>query len=654
MTAQSSSKSYFGAYLKYRLGSLKINFVMCCILNVLGLPFYALSANKGFGGAVSEFAMTGRIFSTICIVALLAVAIMNAILSFDYYCKKDLTDTIGALPLTCRERFFADLLAGYSVNVVPLVPCGILCAVMFGTMQDKIEGGIRDFSMAGLGGVIFVLLFLIVTFVYLFSVFITVCCGKAFHSVVFSVLGMAVLPLFFGGLTRCFANRVIGIDSNVYFSKTIRFFPPIGLIGELFDAMGFPFDYRAADPLSHAGEIYAVIKPIYFAVYVLLAAGIIAGAYLLAKRRLAENTGSAFAIKPMFWVLSGGITAGATIMMFTAVNFILKHYILVSVATGLVVCLVTILLCPQKKKEILRSIITGAAAVAVMLGAWVLIDKTGSFGARYLPESSDKIEYVKINNTYTISDKEDIEKYISLLNDRLRTDPSDLEFERKRWLEPGYYVEVKTTDGKTVERLYGSESTGRQIFSNLDGYVDYFFDELESASYELNSYLEIDKNTFVVISKEKTAELIDILRGEALEKHDPNAKKFADIVFSEHGSGRGERTFVVEENFTRTIAFIDDTGDYIGYDPELMYLSISYRFYGEEWDYFSVKIPFKDKDNEKVQELIALLEDNEGENLMSDFKITAHYVSKGPGVTLKNKERVLELMKEIAADYLND
>lgn len=649
MTAQSSSKSFFGTYLKYRLGAMKLNLIMCCILNVLGLPLYALAARNGFVWAVSEFTMFGRVFSMLCIAALPAAAIMNAAVSFDYYNKKDLTDTIGVLPLTHQQRFFADLLAGYITNAAPIIPCGIFCAVMLSGTQAKFEefhqvtNGACNFRMATVGVVIAVSLFLIVSFAYLFSVLISSCCGKFFHSVIFSVIGATILPLFFGGLARCFANGVVGIDGKGYFTAAVSFFPPIGLLGDLFDAMNVAFD-KYTDSFLRAEELYAVCDPIHIVIYVLIAAGLIAGAYFIGKRRLAENTGSAFAVKPMFIVLSAGITAAVTITMLAVTYHSVSLYILISAAVGAAACLVTILLYLPSKKKFVRSLEYGAAAVAAMLGVWFLLNKTGSFGARYLPENSDKIEYVKINYTYTITDKADIEKYISLLNNDLRSVPLDMRYDL-----PGYVFEVKTTSGKTIERKYSYSERYANLLENLDGYVDYFFDEMNSVSDEWSCRLKT-KTTDVEIPQDKTKEFIAILREEASEKHSPNAEKFADVVFSVFGR---ERRFEIEKDFSRTILFLELLDENVEKDPESLYLHIEYNRYGEEWGWLEVNIPYKNRDNEKVKELVALLEEG-GSDVDNEFKIMAYHTSAGYAVKKSNRDRVLELMLEIAAEQISD
>lgn len=653
MTAQSSSKGLFGTYLKYRLGVMKINFVMCCIINVLGLPLYAVAANVGFEGVVSEFAMTARIFSMICIAALPAVAIFNALASFDYYHKKDLTDTIGALPLSHKQRFFADLLAGLAVNAAPIIPCGLISAIIIGGTQVKLVlkegyGNVGSLHMASLGFFIAAAVLFVVIFTYLFTVLTSVCCGKVFHSVIFCVIAIVILPLLFGGLAQCFGNGILGIDSGEHFFSAITFFPPAGLLLLLYDAMDAPFSTGIASSAKNVLESFGIWQIL---VYLILAAGLIAAAYRLSKRRLAENTGSAFAIKPMFWVLSGGITAAATITMLAVTyNSLTYSYIFGTAAAGILVCLVTILFYPQKKKTFLRSLIVGAGAVAVMIAAWLLIDKTGAFGARYYPKNPDKIESVTLNGIYTITDKDDIEIITTMLNNELHK--GSLCMYGGDWRDGNFYVRVEQTNGKRTARNYGNGTFGKTVFRSLNGYVDYFFNEIEEHPGEWSVHLSYStlRNLTLWIPDEKVPELINILREEAKEKHTPDGNVVAEVVFTR----LGQRRFAIEENYTRTIAFLTETNEGPETDPGLIYLSLEYHIYGEEWDVFSVKIPYADKDDDRVKELVSLLEDCDGEELVEGFKVNGFFSSGELGVTEKNKARVLELMKQLAADYIHD
>lgn len=655
MTAQSSFKGSFVpflTYLKYRLGLLKINFVMCCILNVLGLPLYAAAANVGFGGGVSEFAMTARVFSTICVAALPVIAMFNAISAFDYYHKKDLTDTIGALPLSFRERFFADLLAGYAINVLPVIPCGIACVIALGNTQRKFRGFHHAFSdncrfrMASVGAIIVMALIVIITFAYLFTVLTSVCCGKVYHTVIFSLFGMAVLPLLSYGLVRSFINSVVGLRyGENYILRGVAFFPPIGVLHDLFEAMGVAFqanlDWEVKE--NPAGEHFSVSEPVHIAVYVLLALGLVLLAYSLAKRRLAEHTGSAFAVKPAFNVLSAGLAAGVTITMLAMCYILIEYYILVAAAAGALTFLVMLLLNPRGKKATLRSLIVGAAAIASILGVWLLIFKTGSFGLRYLPKNPDKVGCIRINNAYKITDEADIEKYVTLFNDRLRTYPKEMEYVDNPWSSDSFYVEVQKTDGKTIERYYSGAESGMYIFSCLDGYVDYFFDSLNP---DVNYSCRVrSDNGDIYIPNEKTGEFVAILREEASEKHYPNAAEFAEVVF------HGDKTFIIERSYTRTIEFLESLNEDSEVDPEAQYLHITYNVRQEYWDRLMVNISYKDRDDARVKELVDLLKNGRGTRDYA-FDVHSQYIAGLGDVTERNRDRVLEIMAELAAEAI--
>lgn len=670
MTAQSSSKSFFKTYLVYKLGTLKMFFIMCCILNALALPLYAASAHDGFGGVVSDFAPFGRVFSTMCIIAIIVIAMAGAAQSFDHYNKKDLTDTIGVLPLSYRERFFADFLAGYIVNILPIIPCGIVCAVMFGALQGKFDERYGtefagNFKMAGLGIMIAVTLLIIVSFAYLFSVLITSCCGKLFHSVIFTVFGTAALPLFFAGVTGCFIDGIVGLDTQEHFAKAAAFFPPLGLLGELFGAMGLVFksDTDYSIPVK---ERYSIFDPIHIVVYVILAAGILAAAYFIGKHRRAENTGMAFTVKPMFTVISAVTAAGVTGAMIFLNYQKFWFYLAFAAAAGLVSLIVTIVLYLPKKKELLRSAVIGAAAVGLMVLTSVLFDKTGSFGARYFSTNASKIEYVKIDDTFIITDKADIEKYLSLLNDKLRKYSSDMFYDTS-----GYIVEIKTESGKTIKRHYCNDRSDsrwstrfkkyieitpprlEKLLFELDGYADYFFDGLESLGENMECKIYTN-NSEVSLSPSETKRFVEVLREELSEKPGTGAV-FGEAEFSSgtiYYRKASDVYFEITNDLSDTIMFLESLNETDEKDPESTYISVRYSVsenrYDTDSDRFNVTIPYKNRDNEKVQELIGLLENGGSGALDPHFEVRSYFTSTELRVTEKNKDRVLELMTEIA------
>lgn len=133
MTEQSSSKSFFGIYLRHRLRQQRMNFILCAILNVLTLPLLTVSMEKGIKNPLDDFYVAGHVGAVMSGIALFVLAVAGAVMSFEYYNKKNLTDTLGVLPITNKQRFFGDLIGGYIANVAPIIPFGAVSAAIMST-----------------------------------------------------------------------------------------------------------------------------------------------------------------------------------------------------------------------------------------------------------------------------------------------------------------------------------------------------------------------------------------------------------------------------------------------------------------------------------------------------------------------------------------
>lgn len=656
MTERSSCKSFFKKYLIYRIKSQKMNFILCCILNVLALPLYAISSNMAnnlITEIVPDFANCGYYFSIVCIFSLPVLAIIGTVFSFEYYNTKNLTDMVGALPLSYKERFWGDFLGGYIVNVMPVIPCGIFSIIVFANTQSKFNdfcanNGITShhFNMASLGAGIALTLFIITTFAYLFTVLVVSGCGKVFHSVIFSIFGMVAITVMARGIAGCFANSAI-INSEDYITALESFFPPVGLLGNLFGSLNI---FGAIDliNLPRIEDNFIVFKPLYPICFVILGAGITAGAFFLGKRRNPEKTGSSFVIKPVFYVISSLLSAAAAMIMPVITNNadekpVMK--LLLAVIAGGVMCLVSNVIYLPKLKELPKSVLCCCAAVAVSLGIAMLFKKTGSFGLRYLPEDAENIEYLKINDI-TVTDKEDIKQYIKKHNAILKNSADILSYGY------AYSLEYRTSDGKTTKRGYSQTSLYpvKDMLNNvktLNGYGKYFFAQMNEGEWD---YLIVGENEKYDIPEEREEEFFGILREEAETKYDPDAEVYARVEFSGSGS---PGPFYIQKDFEKTIAFLDSINGVIEKNPDEIMISIDYNVYDTNIEDRSLSIYIRNKDMNSglVRELIGLMKktgegDGDEDNYFSidsyDITGSKYYVPR------KNTKRVLKIMTELA------
>ncbi len=684
MTERSSCKSFFKNYLIYRIKAQQMNLILCCIMNILALPLFVISQKKGYSNQPSDFYFIGRILSVISGFTLIILAVYGAVLSFEYYNKKNLTDTVGSLPLSYKQRFLGDLLAGYIANVAPVIPCGLISAVIFAGAQNKFESFCIEKDFSGTVFSTFRLalcmafsLFIALTFAYLFTVFVSSACGKHFHSVMFSIFGIFALSGAAAGIAGCFAAGMLGANTGEYMNRAAAFVPPLGSLIDLSKGIRFlcgDFELFGSKPMTDVGigDIFAAANVLNIVYFVILGVGIVFGAFYLGKRRKPEKTGSSFAVKPVFYVISSLMSAAAVFLMIVMLvksnSGFGKRYITAAVA-GVIMCVVSSVIYLPKLKELPRCILCSFAAIGVSVGLAALLNATGSFGYRYLPDA-ENIEYLKINDSYTITDKEDIKKYIEKHNEILR--------DKRSFLIHGYFysLEYRTSNGKITKLSYGeslmSEGNPIQKMEKIEeclaGYGKYFFESF-SDGFDDWSCSIIDENGTYDIPEQNKAELIAVLREEAEEKYDPDAEKYARVEFRR--MNYGTKSFFIGKNLERTIAFLGDMNGTIEKDPNKLVLMIDYIISKKVDGQHSInsrcmqiRVRNKDMDKVLVKELIGLLKNtNEGSTdygvVLGDnewaFEVFYKNFSDSTRqyyIPRENSKRVLEIMTELALEDL--
>lgn len=673
MTEQSSCKSFFGKYLAYRISAQKMNLVLCCILNVLALPLLFAAQIKGFQNNISDLYYVGRIMAVICGVFLMTLAVIGAVFSFEYCSKKELTDTVGSLPLTYRQRFWGDLLSGYIANVAPVIPCGLISAVIFSTAQSEFEGFCFDI---GYGGVAFSAfqtalcmafsLFAALTFTYLFAVLIVSATGKILHAVLFTILGTAALAGAATGLAGGFAVGMLGANTPEFMVKTAAFFPPLGSLIDLSNGIRFLGGgnielYSGKWALDgDIADIFVSISALQIVYFVLLCVVITAGAYYIGKRRKPEKTGSAFVIKPMYYAISAFLSAAAvfivSVLLGGATYVSTGIKLLVAAAAGAIAYIVTVVIYLPKVKELPKCIVCGAVSVATSVGIIALLKATCSFGLAYLPKNTDKIEYLKINDSYTVTDKSDMEKYIRTHNDILYRNKDKLKYDS----EYGYTLEYQTTGGRAIKRGYFLEmSVKKEMTDNehsLAGYGRYFFESLYDTDSEWECRIINDSGVYSVPA-EYNAEFMETLREDAEEKYDPDSEVIARVEFA--NARHSTKSFDIIRGYEKTLAFLNSINGTAEKDPSALVLQINYSVYDkpEESRAMTLNIRNGDMDNELVKELIGLLKEYsdgmlfEADDADKSFVVVYKNVlgsAFGHYVPRENSKRVLEIMTELA------
>ena len=674
MTEQSSYKSFFGKYLLYRINVQKMNLIFCCIINFFTLPLFAAARIKGFDDSTSLFFSMGVFFPVIGCLVLIVLAAIGAVFSFEYYNKKMLTDIVGSLPLSYKQRFWGDFLAGYITNVAPVIPFGIISVVLFANAQQKFEeycGSIVTFGAFQYALYMVFSLFITLTFVYMFAVLVTSACGKVLHSVLFSIFVTAAVAGTAVGLSGCFAIGMRGVAVTEYMSKAATFVPPLGSLIDAFNGYIF-FDFTEFNsgngsafggiPLEKGiGDVFAAVHIPNILVFVILGVGITAGAFYIGKRRDPEKTGSAFVVKRVYYAVSALMTAAATliiyIMNYRSSNSGKIGYISACIAGAVVWGVSTVMYLP-KLKELLRCVVCGFVTIEASLWLVALLNSTGSFGAMYIPEDAEKIEYLKVDDNFTIYSKTDIQKFIENHNKILRANKDIL-----RYGTGSYSLEYKTASGKITTLSYSGSSyelnrypleVMRDNERTLSGYGRYYFEMMFERNAVMSDYHIIENDLTYDIPEQYREEFIDTLSREAEEKYDPDAEVYARLEFSGWG---GHYPFYIGKNLEKTVTLLESIKGTVEIDPNTVIIQIDYqrRTFNYDEENLTVLIKNKDMDNELVKELVDLLVEY-GDDLYTEngnFRVYYKNVSGSnyyvPNI---NTKRVMEIMTELAIQEL--
>lgn len=354
MTAQNSisKKSYFGSYFRYKLFKNKNLLILSLIFSVLGIPTFAACVSVCTGilndyinvgvfsldnmpetlGTVDTILMSGVIVSVVSVVILLVMSFVVSNVIFSYNLKKCDADMYLPLPLSTTKRFFADLLSGSVICILPTLLTGVITAVITSaskiTLSDKItqlynngdcNANISTFyhetnsilykDIAGVVLYLLISLVIVQALMYVFCVMINACAGRTADSIIYSVLGMVVLSMAVVSFARIIMGRLTSVSSDEQIFSLAMYAAPLGpilsFVGSFFNSYKY-VEYQLDDTTwqSDMFSVFSVRNITVLAVLFIIYLGL---AYLATRLRRAEKTGSPFVFELPYHIITLGL-----------------------------------------------------------------------------------------------------------------------------------------------------------------------------------------------------------------------------------------------------------------------------------------------------------------------------------------------------------
>lgn len=398
-------------------------------------------------------------------------------------------------------------------------------------------------------------------------------------------------------------------------------------------------------------------EPAAYLIYGLVIAAFITAAYFAFKFRKPENTGHAVAVRKFYYAFAG-VCAFTLICLCCMILYRLHMWwltALVSFAAAIIMLMIFALVRSRKKSELSKDFVRGVVVIVCCLAFLFVFDKTGAFGTRYYNVSPEKTESIDIGfrdphsisrsfESFTLTDKDDIRKFIESINKTLKNRSDELEY--------GYDFRItyNLSNQKSIYRDFSNNemvqsgeeiSAVKEMIENVRSLPNYPRYSSEAAAERIShgegiSIVMYDKFGEITIPQEHIGKFKEILSNEIIEKYDKNAKEAGRVIVRYNDNGYSE--FPIYSSCTDAIGFAESLRVYDG--DAVAFTIISYHDIP-----MTVNVKVKDVDNAEEKELFSLFEQkpiyyDSGFTITADNRLS--YI-----VPEENKERVLELMMTI-------
>ena len=396
----------FKANFRLRVKSNKKFAITCLIMNLLSAPLFLIAFmvycsqeikyNKLLLEKAADTPSLSEPFLNLLYIFIPAFATAIAIIigifiafnTFSYLYKKSNVDMYMPLPLTTRQRFFSDFLAGVTCYIGPFLVSGVISMILSFIVQPLYQNKYIDkygysqffnnipytmFKLILFGSIIMLSL-------YILTILVITLCGNIFEGVLYTVLVNAVIPLsiLMGG--KLLFGNLYGIDSTDSISALLYRSSPAGSGICLFSYF---------KDGTHGSD--SIIYTFWMIPYLILTAVLFGLAYLLFKKRKAEQVGKPIVFKAFYHaILTVIIFTISSVFVIKAGYDDFKHIVIPMIITTAIFYLIFEVAINRGFKKIWQGGIRYAVTIASIIAIVIIANKTEGFGSVYkLPDTHD-------------------------------------------------------------------------------------------------------------------------------------------------------------------------------------------------------------------------------------------------------------------------
>ncbi len=298
MTAKVSTNNFFTNF-KYRVKSEFRIMVILTILNFVAAPVnlvnYFIYENQVKNNPMQNirfnewYVIIGAVSTAFAVVSGILIA-MNI---FKYLYKKSVVDMTLSLPLTTKQRFFSDFLAGGFIYLVPFILTSILSIIINAvgmqlisppndTFYKMISKSLITLIVAGL---------LIMLMLYVLTILVLTCCGSMFEALAYTVIINGLIPGTIAVFGFIFLGNLYGINVESNIIPIIEKTSPVGgIIISLYSSINY-------------NNAYIPLKLSWVIPFVIITALYLGLSYFLYTKRKAEQVSKPFVYKAFYYIM---------------------------------------------------------------------------------------------------------------------------------------------------------------------------------------------------------------------------------------------------------------------------------------------------------------------------------------------------------------
>ena len=589
MTAATSTlkKSFFKTHFKNTILESKKFLFIISVLHLIGYPVIAFTI-RYYSEHPDNTDESYAIASCIALaIAILSGAII-AISIFNYLYKKSTVDMNLSLPLTTRQRFLSEYLAGLTIYIVPAIIGGLIGTVILLTGKHELMEFLKYTIYIGSVVIIGMILY------YSLTVLILSCCGSLFETILSTLLINAMIPASIYLLSyTIISNDSFGLSSNSLFLNQIFISSPIGnaaFIIYFFDNVNM---YGNVNTNLY---VHWLIPTLIFTVLIVLLS------YFLYKKRKAEQVSKPYVYKFIYYAILFFVTfciisifkvsTGSSDYTAQTDSTPIDASFFPAVMCSSIVFFIMEIISNRGFKKFWLSILKFAGTITCIYAVLLLCHATNGFGVnKYVPlESAVDTVNIDLDNYYgntsiynfSVTNKHIIHDVVSLhekvikekYEDKNTSHKEISESELDQRIKNGalatynrknisitYYLkngsiltrEYNVSD-EQMEQLYASMMTGRD-------YAEYCYHKL---SYSF-AFVENDKNARNIEIYNKINQKISTTKltvdefSKLIKAYKNDIENMsADSFYTDKIIGTIDLEYPIRESFINTLNFLEE------------------------------------------------------------------------------------------------